>query len=531
MRRKKEREIDKFRDGRLGGIGTQEYLQNLYFKEIKQYKLLDSEGEKRLAKQIRASSGCEARNELVVHNLRLVTKIVRRYLGRGLEFLDLVQEGNIGVMKAAERFDHRLGYKFSTYATWWIWQAALRSVLNSAETIRLPVHVREMITKMFGAVARLTQELEREPTEQEIADALLVAPQLVKRLFQYLQTKSISFDYLVPAHNGHGEDLEGADILSDTSQLAPDDRLLAKEELHEASKRIRALISNLSFLGDRNRKIFLMRYGLDHGLCEEKKTLEEVSAHFLITRERVRQITVASWEKLRSLGIDRDEDRLWMELDRIQVLEGLAGEFANLSYIEQPQRQKDFPAPIAVSSEIVPVVLEKQSSDISLESQKVLQKVAQAYNFTVDDLINHDRTPSLVQARHIVMYLLRTDLALSFPNIAVLLDRDHTTILYGCKKVQSIVQKDPRGIVARHVAAMRESSSAAPQTFNDPVLCENLRQDNSTFLHIQKVEPKKQKRRTKKTFGGLRDDMRKINRLLRVLESGEAHLKRTRQRF
>jgi RNA polymerase primary sigma factor len=231
LRYKKEREHALAKQGRLDGVGTSDYLQKQYFSEIRQYELLDREAEGRIGKRLLRSGNFSVRNELVVHNLRLAVHIARAYRGRGLELPDLIQEGNLGLLNAAEKFDYRKGFRFSTYATWWIRQSVVRSIADTAELIRLPVHARELMSKIFKVVATLTPTLGREPTEREIADALEITPQLVQRMFRWLGSKPIALEDVLPSRLHSEETLEVQETLRDSSQLDSDDRIFAQEEL------------------------------------------------------------------------------------------------------------------------------------------------------------------------------------------------------------------------------------------------------------------------------------------------------------
>ncbi len=255
----------------------------MYLKEIGKINLLTFDEEVSLAQDIEKGSQI-AREALTNANLRLVVSIAKKYIGRGLTFLDLVQEGNQGLMRAVEKFDWHRGYKFSTYATWWIRQAITRAIADQAKTIRIPVHMVETINKVYKATRALTQRLGKEPTVEQIADEVGISIDKVEEIYRISQdTTSLS----TPV--GDDEDSFLGDFIEDTTQLSPYEET-SKELLRESIEEV------LSSLDERETKVLSLRFGL---MGETPKTLEEVGKIFNVTRERIRQIEAKALRKLR----------------------------------------------------------------------------------------------------------------------------------------------------------------------------------------------------------------------------------------
>lgn len=258
----------------------------LYLREIGKIPLLNGEEELELAKKVVAGDK-RAKDKMAEANMRLVVSIAKRYSGRGLDFLDLIQEGNTGLLRAVEKFDPDKGFKFSTYATWWIRQAITRAIADQARTIRIPVHMVETINKLLRTQRRMTQELNREPSIEELAKELEMEPDKVEYVIKIKQDIT-SLDAGV-GRDGEDEDSVLADFIEDEDSVTPEDSAtnqLLKEQVQ----------SVLSTLSDREQKIIKMRFGLENG---KSHTLEEVGQEFAVTRERIRQIEAKALAKLR----------------------------------------------------------------------------------------------------------------------------------------------------------------------------------------------------------------------------------------
>ena len=270
----------------------------MYLKEIGRVPLLSADEEIVLAKQIEAGAqedatykeiqlSKKAKKKLVDANLRLVVSIAKRYVGRGMLFLDLIQEGNLGLIKAVDKFDYTKGYKFSTYATWWIRQAITRAIADQARTIRIPVHMVETINKLIRISRQLLQDKGREPFPEEIAEGMGITVERVREI-QKIAQEPVSLETPI----GEEEDSHLGDFIEDQDAIAPDDAasyILLQEQIEDV----------FTCLTDREQQVLILRFGLKDG---KPRTLEEVGQHFNVTRERIRQIEGKALTKLRNRG-------------------------------------------------------------------------------------------------------------------------------------------------------------------------------------------------------------------------------------
>ena len=277
-----EVEVEKIDLSVPDGVSIEDPVR-MYLKEIGKVPLLSAEEEIELAKRMELGDQ-EAKKRLAEANLRLVVSIAKRYVGRGMLFLDLIQEGNLGLIKAVEKFDYRKGYKFSTYATWWIRQAITRAIADQARTIRIPVHMVETINKLIRVSRQLLQELGREPTPEEIAAEMNMPVDRVREILK-ISKEPVSLETPI----GEEEDSHLGDFIQDDNVPVPADAAaftLLKEQLEEV----------LGTLTEREQKVLTLRFGLEDGRA---RTLEEVGKEFNVTRERIRQIEAKALRKLR----------------------------------------------------------------------------------------------------------------------------------------------------------------------------------------------------------------------------------------
>ena len=259
----------------------------IYLKEIGKYPLLTQKEEQELGALIEQGDK-DASNKLINCNLRLVVNIAKKYIGRGLSFEDLIEEGNLGLIKAVEKFNYNLGFKFSTYATWWIRQTITRAISDTSRTVRLPVHIGAQVTRMNVVEKNLTIELGRDPSDDELANALKITIDRLHELKKYSQHTS-SLDSPVPGDSSHDTESSLGDFLEDEFAKSPEEEAMLEMRKLDIDK-------VLSTLSDREKKVIQMRYGLDK---YKPMTLEEVGKEFDVTRERIRQIEAKAIRKLR----------------------------------------------------------------------------------------------------------------------------------------------------------------------------------------------------------------------------------------
>ena len=260
----------------------------VYLQQIGKIKLLSYEEEMKIAKEIKENNSQKAKEILINANLRLVVSIAKKYIGRGLSFLDLIQEGNLGLMKAAEKFDYTKGYKFSTYATWWIQQSITRGIADKSRMIRLPVHMIETLGKIKRATIELSTKLNRAPTKEEVAHAIGMSPSKLSSLMKSAQS-TISIE--TPA-NQKDDSSKIADFIIDDSHLTPDTKVTQENLLTDVHKM-------LNQLNQKEKDVLIMRYGLDDD--GQKKTLDEIGSRYGVSRERIRQIETRAISKLKKL--------------------------------------------------------------------------------------------------------------------------------------------------------------------------------------------------------------------------------------
>lgn len=322
-------------------------LVGRYLYEIGRFRLLSHEEVNTLAQRVTEDGDVEARNTIVAHNLRLTAKMARRYVfipaarDGGLDWLDLMQEGAIGLLRAAELYNHRLGFHFSTYAMWWIRQAISRALVEKGHLVRMPSHRHEVLWRIRREIQRFYTQFGCEPSTEELAGITGMSPEKIERTLREVWLapghgqplleldRSFGGADLHPMDAAAEDDLH--DLTADRSTLGPEEIAIARDELERALQRLRLIVKLviLSALSEREINIFLTRYGLDGSL--ENRTLRQVAAKHEITRERIRQLLeVKIWPTLKRLGLKKGERWLLQELERIHLLEQLTGQAAKL---------------------------------------------------------------------------------------------------------------------------------------------------------------------------------------------------------
>lgn len=511
-------------------------LEGMYMKEVLERKLLTHEEVLELARRFQEKGDVEARNTLVMHNLRLAIVIAKRYQGRGLAFLDLIQEGNCGLITAAEKFDPNRGFHFSTYATWWIRQAISRAIANHANIVRLPVYMTEKLTKLWHAADVLARRLGREPTMREVADATSQPVQDVKRLFKLARISTVSLYDLVK--NNEGENGDATEMMSTrVPELSPERMLVARESLCERCESIGQVIHALitSDIPMNKLEVFLMKYGLDDGSFEVK-TLESVAEKIERTRERVRQHMVYIWASLQLEGHGWTEEWMERQLRDIHLLEEATGDLQHSvklldSILGDKEEVAKKPQPEAKT-----VFRNKKFKEPSLGIEApvadprvdlVLVMVSDEFGFEPEALLGHDHHPEIKEPRRVAMYLVR-GLGLDFPEVGRWFNRDQAEVIFGVNKTH---QRMSQPFFKARIEMLKRAIDKMLTTMNDhakpsttdsavsaAVVSAVSQPEPETKDGTQPVNNKKEGKRV------LSDSLRKIRRLFENKELFEQAL-------
>ncbi len=453
---------------------------SIYYRQVSQYPLLSHEEVVHLSRRVCTRKDTRARNKLVVHNLRLVLKIARWYLNRGLDYDDLVQEGNVGLMTAAERYDGRKGFQFSTYSHWWIRQSITRAIANCCSTIRVPVHSQEAGQKILKISADLFQQLGREPSVEEIAARAKVAANVVTKVLARFRIPTVSLDEIINDGEANTETTL-ANYIPDTKFIKPSRALEAKEELDEAILDMRFFFALLAELDwpERNKEAFRMYYGFGEDRRQDH-VLESIGEVMGVTRERIRQIIVQTWTRLLNVDAVFDEASFLAELERIHSLEDIVGMEAVL---EVTPADKERARQVIEKTKMVATLPPEELTAIGLlerepqipcpKGEQIIKAVERCSGVSEKLIVGRGRGRKVALARQIAMYLVREDLEWSLAKVGARFGRDYTTVLSNCNKIRILMDKDsPAGKMIEQIRAdyRGEIAKTAPsQPVNEKV--------------------------------------------------------------
>lgn len=429
---------------------------NSYYRYARSHAFLNKNEELELARRWHMHQDHTARNTIVLHNLRLVMKIAKHYMGRGLDYDDLVQEGNMGLMIASERFDPEMGCRFTTYAVWWIRQSISRAIQNFKDIIRMPVYVHEARYKILKIACDLGMELQREPTVEEIAAKAGEDTAKVKKILHVLHVPVISLEDLAYGLSDESETTI-RDIFQDLSYLPPSTMLEAKEGLEAAAYELRKVLAAVNTLdvSDNAKTAFKMYYALEGN--PEGATHESIAPTFGVTRERVRQLKNTVWEKLAKHGINLDdqgllamiervhrfEDMVSMTADVSSPVEGFVLEAVTLAFQEEASAGNDIIPTIAPESERPTANISNVKPGKS-NPEEIIRIVSETYGATPELVLGDKRPNDIVWVRWVCTYIMREKLKSSFVSIGQALRyNDHTTAIYGYKEMIKAMEKDP----------------------------------------------------------------------------------------
>lgn len=429
-------------------VVPEQNLLGLYLKEIGKHPLLNADEERKLAEKV-SQGDQEAREKFINANLRFPVNVARRYRGRGLEYLDLIQEANIGLMRATDKFEHQRGYKFSTYAIWWIRQAVTKAIYDYGDIIRVPVHIRRFWNKILKTSIQIVHEKGREPKSEEIAQEMGIPVKDMEKALRQMRMNTVYLEDLV-SHEDEYENSSWEDIIPGNT-TPPDIYLEVKEKIKEIYALLKRIIAFLMQLPSRYEKIFRQRFGLDGTFVT--RTLEDIGNEHHVTRERVRQIEEITFELLKGQGILEDKSILTESLKKLDDLQKIISQIdGDILYPEEYQKifqavesnQKSEDRAKTLGRKRAKAEKEKSDNEIiqsgeymNLTPEQVVEKIATDYGFSLKDILGRERSQKISFARQIAMYVLREEYKLSFVAIAKILNRDdHTTVMHGYRRIK-----------------------------------------------------------------------------------------------
>ncbi len=435
-------------------------VSNPYYRAVKDHRFLKHEHLLELSRRWHMRGDYEARNTIVIHNLRLSMKIAAHYMGKGLDYDDLVQEGNIGLMVAAERFDPEKGFRFTTYATWWVRQHIQRAICNFRNIIRLPVHVIEVYGKILKATSQLGIELQREPTLEEVAARTGIDINKVKNILRQLKIPVMSLEELVFSGSSKDSNVTIGDRIVDNNFPSAVTALEAKEDLTRASLAIRTLLAVIKTLpiAEKSKTAFKMYYGLDGH--PEGATLESIatSPGFNVSSERIRQINVSVWNTLAEYGVSMDDKKLVEAIRRVRDLEDIVGDLADLSPLTEAsvlnQISSVFNNTGGDDGELIPADFATMVSHLqansetvapgNLTTEDIVRVVREIYRVTQEMILGDSNELHVVLARRVCMFILREKLGLTFLEIGKLLHCSGQSAMFGHRRIANTMELDPK---------------------------------------------------------------------------------------
>jgi RNA polymerase primary sigma factor len=435
-----------------------------YLVEINRIPLLTPEQEKELFEFIKLTNDPTAKKKAIATNLRLVFSIAKRYVGRGLSLPDLIQEGNLGLIKAVKKFNVDRGHKFSTYATWWIRQSILRAIETHSRTVRRPAYITGNKVKFNKLISRLIQDTGTMPTVEELAAHMGSTPSVIIRKLMKAAQTTISMDENISNGKG-GRETARVNTFVNTSILSTLSKLQALEELEVSQRIVARTLGYLEILpvSERDRLCFRLYYGIN---TEGKShTLEEVGDLFGVTRERIRQLCERMWDNLNAIGSPFDADSFQEELDHIEDLQniiGVGGDPTDIEPMKFSREQEDMLLERLTQTTEIMVLTDypraivnasRLTKDTTVTVDIVLRAVAEAYGLNKSDLMKRSRHVSFVFPRQVAMYLLHTDLNRSYPQIATDLNRSNSDVVEGFRTIEKTIAADAR--LAKDIQAIR----------------------------------------------------------------------------
>lgn len=428
---------------------SNENMLGFYFRIVRSYKLLPHHEVMELARLVKERGDLEARNKIVLHNLRLAIHIAGRYRDRGVDYLDLIQEGVTGLIIAADRFDYTQGFHFSTYAQWWVRSTIMRAIQEYGHIVRKPVHIHESWNTINQASVKLIHKFRHKPSAEEIAREISQPVKKVKHVLRSMRMSTVFLEDLIQNSDGESGGLSWESVIEGQyGALSPEQLLEAEDELKKICFRMRQILSCVHSFSPRAHDVFCLRFGLNGTF--EAKTLEETAKPYKVTRERIRQIIREACLKLAERGFELEIDETWLqeEVNRMEKLRDLLG----MEIPAETFSVESLPNPLPIVRKLPTIRKETISNPIlspeekpkvsDVELWQVIEAVCEVFEVSHHVILGHSRAGKAALTRQVVMFLLRFDLDRSFPQIGKDLKKDHSTVMHGCKHIQERIECD-----------------------------------------------------------------------------------------